>query len=58
MAATIEDDIRRAAEEERHTLLMQAARQHANNITTEVARFERELKQIERTYRLRTGEES
>ena len=58
MAATISDDIRRAAEDERHTLLVQAARQHADNITTEVARFERELEQIERTYRLRTEPDS
>lgn len=46
-----------AAEAERHTLLTQAARQHLDNMAAEARRYERELADIERVFKLRTGQE-
>jgi hypothetical protein len=46
-----------AAEAERHNLLIQAASQHVDNVETEARRYKRELVDIERVYRMRTGQE-
>lgn len=47
-----------AAETERHDLLVQAARNHLDNVEVEARRYRTEILDIERTYRLRTGQEA
>ncbi len=47
------EQIRTAAEDERQALMMQARAEHQRNVEFELMRFNRELDNIERVFRLR-----
>jgi len=50
---TSPDTILAAAEDERHTLLAQAARNHLSNVRAETRRYEEDIRRIESVFQLR-----